>query len=195
MSVWTQTTSYARRIAESCKRRTDGTFVTPQAKSDASERYRGKESTPSHGSAHRGVLQIRRSVSTFVIDRSSVEPGSAIAVTASADRHAEQRVVAKQGSSSREHGVGPRTPAVPARVLVVDQEAATRQGLADLLRWWGFAVESARNGEGGLAMVTRFRPAVVLAALTLSRLNGLELLQALADHLRELAFVLITERE
>jgi len=84
---------------------------------------------------------------------------------------------------------------IPTRVLLVDGDAAARQGLIGLLTWWGFAAEAAGDGEQGLTMVGSFHPSIVLAALVLPRLNGLELLRALKDQLTELTFIIITDAD
>jgi len=72
------------------------------------------------------------------------------------------------------------------RVLVVEDDTATRVGLTELIRTWGFAAESAANGEEALALVTSFRPAIVVSDVVMPKMNGLELLRALKDeeHLR-----------
>ena len=36
------------------------------------------------------------------------------------------------------------------RVLIVEDDAATRAGLAELVRTWGFMTEAAANGEEAL---------------------------------------------
>lgn len=72
------------------------------------------------------------------------------------------------------------------RVLVVEDDTATRVGLTELIRTWGFAAESAADGEEALALITSFRPAIVLSDVIMPKMNGLELLRALKDedHLR-----------
>jgi DNA-binding NtrC family response regulator len=72
------------------------------------------------------------------------------------------------------------------RVLIVEDDTATRVGLTELIRTWGFAAEAAANGEEALALVTSFRPAIVVSDVIMPKMNGLELLRALKDedHLR-----------
>jgi DNA-binding NtrC family response regulator len=72
------------------------------------------------------------------------------------------------------------------RVLIVEDDTATRVGLTELIRTWGFAAESAADGEEALALVTSFRPAIVVSDVIMPKMNGLELLHALKDeeHLR-----------
>ena len=71
------------------------------------------------------------------------------------------------------------------RVLVVEDDAAARVGLEQLIRGWGFIVEAASDGEEALEKMTAFRPGIVLTDLVMPRMNGLELLRVLqrqGDH-------------
>ena len=65
------------------------------------------------------------------------------------------------------------------RVLIVEDDAAARVGLEQLVRNWGFAAESAADGDEALEKVTSFRPAIVITDLVMPRMDGLALLRAL----------------
>jgi DNA-binding NtrC family response regulator len=78
------------------------------------------------------------------------------------------------------------------RVLVVEDDRATRAGLTELLRSWGYTAEDAADGEEGLRKVTDFRPAVVVSDLVMPRMGGLDLLRALQKELDDLSFILLT---
>jgi len=65
------------------------------------------------------------------------------------------------------------------RVLIVEDDAAARVGLEQLVRSWGFVAESAGDGEEALEKVTTFRPAIVITDLVMPRMDGLALLRAL----------------
>src|SRR5688572_4506708 len=65
---------------------------------------------------------------------------------------------------------------VPERVLIVEDDAAARVGLEQLLKSWGFVAESAVDGEDALEKVTSFRPAIVISDLIMPRMDGLALL-------------------
>jgi DNA-binding NtrC family response regulator len=82
------------------------------------------------------------------------------------------------------------TPSQPERVLIVEDDAPTRAGLAELVRTWGFMTEAASNGEDALKLVTTFRPAIVITDMVMPRMNGLELLRALKDE--ELKIIMLT---
>ena len=68
---------------------------------------------------------------------------------------------------------------VQERVLIVEDDAAARVELEQLVRSWGFIAESAGDGEEALAKVTSFRPAIVISDLVMLRMDGLTLLRAI----------------
>ena len=78
------------------------------------------------------------------------------------------------------------------RVLVVEDEAATRLGLTELVRTWGFTTESAADGEEALQKVSSFRPTIIISDLVMPRMGGLDLLRALKDEGTTLTIVILT---
>jgi DNA-binding NtrC family response regulator len=78
------------------------------------------------------------------------------------------------------------------RVLVVEDDAAARQGLTELVRAWGYEAESASDGQEGLERIASGHPSVVLADMVMPRMDGLELLRRVKDQLSELTFIVIT---
>jgi DNA-binding NtrC family response regulator len=78
------------------------------------------------------------------------------------------------------------------RVLIVEDDPATRSGLAELVQAWGFQTSEAVDGEEAMRKVTTFRPAIVVSDLVMPRMGGLELLHALSDQLSDITFVLLT---
>ena len=65
------------------------------------------------------------------------------------------------------------------RVLIVEDDPATRSGLTELVRTWGFTAEEAADGTEALEKVTSFRPSIVVTDLVMPRMSGIELLKAL----------------
>jgi DNA-binding NtrC family response regulator len=78
------------------------------------------------------------------------------------------------------------------RVLIVEDDPATRSGLAELVQAWGFQTDEAQDGEEGLKKVTTFRPAIIVSDLVMPRMGGRELLRSLRDQLSDIAFILLT---
>jgi signal transduction histidine kinase/ActR/RegA family two-component response regulator len=84
----------------------------------------------------------------------------------------------------------PPEPAEPpstadASVLLVEDDAQSRNALARLLTHAGYAVETARDGHEALASIERARPALVLLDLMMPGMDGAEVLdriRANPDH-------------
>jgi DNA-binding NtrC family response regulator len=95
--------------------------------------------------------------------------------------------------------VGETTPvassdnkAVSERVLIVEDDAAARVGLEQLVKSWGFMADSAGDGVEALEKVTTFRPAIVISDLVMPRMDGLELLRALQQQGADATTLLLT---
>src|SRR6187431_1432431 len=78
------------------------------------------------------------------------------------------------------------------RVLIVEDEPATRVGLTELVRTWGFTAASAGDGQEALERITEFRPAIIISDLVMPRMGGLDLLRALASDGGEYTIVILT---
>ncbi len=78
------------------------------------------------------------------------------------------------------------------RVLVVEDEPATRLGLTELVRTWGFTADAAADGEEALQKITAFRPSIIISDLVMPRMGGLELLRAIKDEGGDLTTVILT---
>ena len=78
------------------------------------------------------------------------------------------------------------------RVLIVEDDAAQRLGLQQLLRGWGFTAEVAVDGRDALEKLPTVRPTIVLSDLVMPRMGGLELLTALMQEDPDVTMVLMT---
>ncbi len=78
------------------------------------------------------------------------------------------------------------------RVLIVEDETATRNGLTELVRSWGFEADAAADGEEALLKVTAFRPAILVTDLVMPRMDGLTLLRTLKEQASDVTTVLLT---
>src|SRR5438552_18146260 len=78
------------------------------------------------------------------------------------------------------------------RVLIVEDDAAARVGLVQLVKSWGFLAESASDGEDALVKVTSFRPSIVISDLVMPRMDGLALLRALQSQEADVTTLLLT---
>jgi len=87
----------------------------------------------------------------------------------------------------------PRTDAVSGgSILIIDDEAAIRESLETLLEFEGYSVESAENGEDGLARLNERTFDLVLLDFALPDRNGLEILADIRSRDSELAVIMIT---
>lgn len=85
----------------------------------------------------------------------------------------------------------------PIRVLVVDDDQALRENLAECLEDEGYAVDQARDGAEAMARLLRpDPPQVVVLDLLMPGLGGRELVAAIRSHpgLGELRLVVVTGR-
>jgi DNA-binding NtrC family response regulator len=78
------------------------------------------------------------------------------------------------------------------RVLIVEDDAAARVGMEQLIRSWGFSVEAAGDGDEALEKVSAFRPGIVLTDLVMPKMSGLELLRALKEQGEHTTTVILT---
>jgi signal transduction histidine kinase/DNA-binding response OmpR family regulator len=91
----------------------------------------------------------------------------------------------------------PPSPAkvdVPARILVVDDLAASAETLMTLLELEGFEVKTAHEGMAALAIAEDFRPDVVLLDIGLPGMNGFEVANRLRSqpHSRDALLIALT---
>jgi len=79
-----------------------------------------------------------------------------------------------------------------SRVLVVEDDASERQGLADLLETWGYAVETAPDGSQALEKLASFNPVVLISDLRMPHTGGMDLLKRVRGEYPGLSFIMLT---
>ncbi len=77
-------------------------------------------------------------------------------------------------------------------VMVVDDDAASRDGLASLLERWGYKSSTAPNGQAALKACEKSLPDAMVLDLIMPEMTGLELVQALGDRVRQMAVIMLT---
>jgi DNA-binding NtrC family response regulator len=78
------------------------------------------------------------------------------------------------------------------KVLVADDEAASRKGLASLLSGWGYSTEEAADGEEALEKARGALPSLVITDVVMPKLDGLALLRALREELPFATVILLS---
>jgi DNA-binding NtrC family response regulator len=78
------------------------------------------------------------------------------------------------------------------QILIVEDDAAQRGGLQQLLKSWGFAAETAVDGEDALQKFPTVRPSIVLTDLVMPRIGGLDLLRSLRQQHEDVTVVIMT---
>ena len=77
-------------------------------------------------------------------------------------------------------------------VLVVDDDAATRQGLTVLLESWGYQSSEAADGKAALNLCAKDLPQAIVTDLMMPGMNGLEFVAALGDRVQDIAVIFVT---
>jgi DNA-binding NtrC family response regulator len=84
-------------------------------------------------------------------------------------------------------------PTMPkAKVLIADDESASRTGLEQLLRGWGYDVATAADGEEALERFSEFQPALIIADLVMPKMDGLALLRAIGGDSTGPSLIILT---
>jgi DNA-binding NtrC family response regulator len=78
------------------------------------------------------------------------------------------------------------------RILIADDEQATRDFLYDLLTKDGYRCEAAADGTQVLRRLVKFDPALVISDVRMPGLNGLELLRLVRQHFPDTSIIIIT---
>jgi DNA-binding NtrC family response regulator len=80
-----------------------------------------------------------------------------------------------------EYELMPRLPAIPGRILIVDDDARQRAAMAAMLSERGFDLQLASDGQDALERLAAFQADVIVSDLVMPRMDGFELLR----HLKE----------
>jgi DNA-binding NtrC family response regulator len=81
------------------------------------------------------------------------------------------------------------------RILIVEDEANERTGLAELVSSWGYRTDTAADGIEALEKVSTFSPSIVITDVKMPRMDGMELVEKLADLSQSIAVVMVTAQK
>jgi DNA-binding NtrC family response regulator len=77
-------------------------------------------------------------------------------------------------------------------VLIVDDDAATRDGLGLLVEGWGYQTLQAADGKAALEICDHELPRAVVTDLMMPGMNGLEFVSALGARVQQMAVIFVT---
>jgi two-component system, chemotaxis family, chemotaxis protein CheY len=77
-------------------------------------------------------------------------------------------------------------------ILIIDDDPAIRETLAEVLEEEGYTVEVANNGAEGLAAIERIRPAMLLLDMRMPVMDGWSLARVLHERAIKLPVVVMT---
>src|SRR5579863_8711134 len=86
----------------------------------------------------------------------------------------------------------PSTPAVPARILLVDDNAQGLKARKTVLEELGYKIWTAAGGEDAIEIFGRQKFDLVVTDYKMPRMDGLELITRLRKRVAELPIVLIS---
>lgn len=66
-----------------------------------------------------------------------------------------------------------------AKILIADDEPASRAGLQELLASWGYEVDVAADGQQALEKASELQPSLIIADLVMPKMDGITLLRTL----------------
>jgi DNA-binding NtrC family response regulator len=78
------------------------------------------------------------------------------------------------------------------RILIVEDDAAQRLGLQQLLKGWGYTAETALDGRDALEKLAAVRPTIILSDVVMPRMGGLDLLAGVMQEDPDITVVLMT---
>lgn len=81
---------------------------------------------------------------------------------------------------------------MPKKILIIDDEAAIRHTLRDILEYEKYEIDEAKDGQQGLDMLLINNYDVVLCDIKMPKMDGIEVLQKAVELGRESAFIMIS---
>ena len=70
---------------------------------------------------------------------------------------------------------------MPAKILVVEDDADQRQLLVLMLKWEGYTIFTAEDGNEGIEKACETAPDLIISDITMPNLDGINMVQALRD--------------
>jgi DNA-binding NtrC family response regulator len=104
---------------------------------------------------------------------------------------ASRRSLRERNSCARARS-GPEIMAESLKILVAEDDDATRSAWTELIESWGYRMAAAEDGAQAVAMVDSFNPQILLLDLKLPHMDGLEVLSALRERGAQITTIVIS---
>jgi two-component system, OmpR family, response regulator len=114
---------------------------------------------------------------------------------ASAQEEQDSAIVTSTDSASIIAPAGPPPGDAAVRVLVVDDEPSLAELLSSVLRFEGWEVQTAADGQGAIRAARDFRPDAVVLDVMLPDLDGLDVLRRLRQERPRVCVLFLTARD
>jgi DNA-binding NtrC family response regulator len=79
-----------------------------------------------------------------------------------------------------------------SRIFVVDDDPATRDGLAALVQSWGYGAAAFPSGKAALEACEKELPHAMITDLMMPGMNGIELVEAVGERAQQMAVIILT---
>ncbi|HEU4346067.1 MAG TPA: sigma-54 dependent transcriptional regulator [Candidatus Binatia bacterium] len=79
-----------------------------------------------------------------------------------------------------------------AKILVVDDDASTREGLTKLLEKWNYSAVAAADGKTALKICDQELPHAIVTDLMMPGMTGLEFVETLGERVQQVAVIVLT---
>ena len=99
--------------------------------------------------------------------------------------------VARLAGRSNGDSSHPESASEAVRILVVEDDPDSREGLRELLEVWGHSVEVAESGGEGIEKALRGRPEIALIDIGLPEIDGFEVAQRIREAIGESPMILV----
>lgn len=78
------------------------------------------------------------------------------------------------------------------KVMIVDDEAGSRQGLSELLAAWGYETSQAVDGLEAFHLIPNIKPDIVVTDVIMPRLDGFGLIREIRESMPRLVIIILT---
>lgn len=79
-------------------------------------------------------------------------------------------------------------------ILVIEEDPQVRREIVDILATAGHEMREAQDGREGMCQFRRHRPTLVITAIVMPNMDGLETIRALRSEAKRVAIIAVSDR-